>query len=637
VFPDSERPLPSSSSVAVQPRKELRCYEVLGLTRSATIEQVRQAYKKKALEAHPDRPHGAHDSFLNIAEAFETLSDHHKRELYDRELVVADSQDGLKAQPRRSFTPRSATSDNDNAALEETYQHFMTLPASEWSKSIRRLDTILLDDLLTHVDKRSSEEAPPPREDGIKSTSSAPVQKSAAKGMHLYCTGGNFWCAQIVVNGLEVRSMSTKSMGQAAAGHVALLAYKEFLLAHTREEREHNFEACSRKALALALAQNLDVAGDHFAYSFRKDVKLHGMMQKFKTPASRDLDTALRHRRELLEMIGWEFTIAQISQRLARMRCEVSVSSSLALGSRRRMQYLLVGYLQCEIEQRHSKEMSEPKKRRLLGKQSDALVHFRLPWFSQFAKHHGLSRSQLLPHLRSLQECLQRSPHLQTCVQSALTKCLEDPEPDHLAAPRDGQHRSDDRLVVDAIGPQDVASDGRRKMSEGAASANLAHARYLSGNCNGGTTTISCDDEGEVWVSMPRGQQPYDTRDTQMRAKDHDAGMAEAQAAMFAAVAEKAKAWCPPKNAIAIGDMPKQEMKLETCWHAGSQGQAKLEPIHIDIQLQDRTGRVEQPDRKCQAANQMEEQTWSWTAAPFPGTSPAPGSSKTRSSIVEVD
>jgi molecular chaperone DnaJ len=60
-------------------------YEVLGLDRSATQEQIKQAYRQLAMRWHPDRnpaPDAA-DSFKEIAEAYAVLSDDTKRQAYD--------------------------------------------------------------------------------------------------------------------------------------------------------------------------------------------------------------------------------------------------------------------------------------------------------------------------------------------------------------------------------------------------------------------------------------------------------------------------------------------------------------------------------------------------------------------------
>ncbi len=62
-------------------------YEVLGVAREATAEDVKKAYRKLALQYHPDRNHGDHEAgekFKEVTEAFEVLSDPDKRHRYDR-------------------------------------------------------------------------------------------------------------------------------------------------------------------------------------------------------------------------------------------------------------------------------------------------------------------------------------------------------------------------------------------------------------------------------------------------------------------------------------------------------------------------------------------------------------------------
>jgi molecular chaperone DnaJ len=61
-------------------------YGILGLPRNATDEQVKKAFRKLAMEYHPDRngTAGAGDRFKEINEAYEVLSDPQKRAYYDR-------------------------------------------------------------------------------------------------------------------------------------------------------------------------------------------------------------------------------------------------------------------------------------------------------------------------------------------------------------------------------------------------------------------------------------------------------------------------------------------------------------------------------------------------------------------------
>lgn len=61
-------------------------YEILGVARDATEEDVRRAFRKQAMEWHPDRNKSAEatDRFKEVNEAYQVLVDPEKRQFYDR-------------------------------------------------------------------------------------------------------------------------------------------------------------------------------------------------------------------------------------------------------------------------------------------------------------------------------------------------------------------------------------------------------------------------------------------------------------------------------------------------------------------------------------------------------------------------
>ena len=90
------------------PKPKMRChYEVMGLEKSCSAEEIKKAYKKKALQWHPDRNFGneaeAEERFKEVTSAYNVLSDAHERKWYDdhRESILRGT-DGMKDGKKRS-------------------------------------------------------------------------------------------------------------------------------------------------------------------------------------------------------------------------------------------------------------------------------------------------------------------------------------------------------------------------------------------------------------------------------------------------------------------------------------------------------------------------------------------------------
>jgi curved DNA-binding protein CbpA len=70
------------------------CYAILGVQSTATEDEIRKAYRKKALQYHPDKNSSstAEEIFKQINKAYETLSDADKRRAYDLQQQTANTK-----------------------------------------------------------------------------------------------------------------------------------------------------------------------------------------------------------------------------------------------------------------------------------------------------------------------------------------------------------------------------------------------------------------------------------------------------------------------------------------------------------------------------------------------------------------
>ena len=81
-------------------------YEVLGVDRSASADDIKRSYRRLAMKYHPDRNPGdaeAEASFKEASEAYEVLSDDDRRQRYDQ-----FGHEGLRGTPGHDFGSMNA-------------------------------------------------------------------------------------------------------------------------------------------------------------------------------------------------------------------------------------------------------------------------------------------------------------------------------------------------------------------------------------------------------------------------------------------------------------------------------------------------------------------------------------------------
>ncbi|KAE8166173.1 hypothetical protein BDV40DRAFT_13136 [Aspergillus tamarii] len=106
----------AGSDINQTEEKKVDYYELLQVERNASGEEIKKAYRRRALELHPDRNYGNVEAatrlFAEIQSAYEVLSDAQERAWYDSHRDVFLGNDGKPDGAEYSYDTRMTTSDD---------------------------------------------------------------------------------------------------------------------------------------------------------------------------------------------------------------------------------------------------------------------------------------------------------------------------------------------------------------------------------------------------------------------------------------------------------------------------------------------------------------------------------------------
>src|SRR5664280_1264220 len=102
-------------------------YEILGIGKNASADEIKKAYRKAAVQHHPDKEGGDETKFKEVSEAYEVLKDSQKRQRYDQfghAGVGGSNGGGADSNPFGGFSGQNVHFDFGDGGLGDIFGQF---------------------------------------------------------------------------------------------------------------------------------------------------------------------------------------------------------------------------------------------------------------------------------------------------------------------------------------------------------------------------------------------------------------------------------------------------------------------------------------------------------------------------------
>jgi len=298
-------------------------YSILGIQKDASMNEVHAAYKKRALDSHPDKPGGSNEAFLKVRDAFEVLSKISTRERYDA-THATKSTTASKRRYEAATVGASKTADlckNIVAAL-----------------LLKRLDK----EILGTIDRKvliSVEEVLKQIRTSQNTNASQVAPQKDGSGLRQEKNGD--WTVSISWKSFRMEALKIKDLGVATTLHSAMVKAREVALERIEK---HKTRFSSRSADKMEeepplteseLHQILEeqpymilMASDSRRKWDSDDVEDLPKEDRWMSPWTPSLETALRFRRQI------RFELGKTNNMLAYRKEDKSQQSEIAAQER---------------------------------------------------------------------------------------------------------------------------------------------------------------------------------------------------------------------------------------------------------------------------------------------------------------